>query len=134
MLAAVDQARVRKPVHVESALAEDEMDIKQQAMLSAKQQAASKMEVLQIPSEILSTSTEQTIQVSQVRSLLRQATFAQMKDGSLFPIHQPFLLIYIRSKELLRLRPRWILALPHPQSLISQFQKLLSLNLIIALR
>lgn len=70
VLAAVDQARVRKPVHVDSALAEDEMDIKQQAMLSAKQQAASKMEVLQIPSDILSTSTEQTVHVSQVRSLL----------------------------------------------------------------
>lgn len=66
MLAAVDQARVRKPVHVESALAEEEIDIKQ---LSAKQQAASKMEVLQIPSDILSTSTEQTVHVSQVRSL-----------------------------------------------------------------
>lgn len=70
MLAAVDQARVRKPVHVESALAEDEQEIKQQAMLSAKQQAASKMEVLQIPSDELSTSTERTVQVSQVRSLL----------------------------------------------------------------
>lgn len=70
VLAAVDQARVRKPVHVESALAEEEMDIKQQAVLSAKQQAASKMEVLQVPSEIPSTSTEQSVHVSQVRSLL----------------------------------------------------------------
>ncbi|MCI4378776.1 hypothetical protein PGIGA_G00219550 [Pangasianodon gigas] len=67
VLAAVDQARVRKPVHVESALAEEEMDIKQQAMLSAKQQAASKVELLQIPSDIPSTSTEQTIHVSQIQ-------------------------------------------------------------------
>lgn len=66
VLAAVDQARVRKPVHVESALAEDEMDIKQQAM----QQAATKMEVLQIPSDKLSTFTDQATHVSQVRSLL----------------------------------------------------------------
>lgn len=70
VLAAVDQARVRKPVHVENALAEEETDIKQQAMLSAKQQAASQMEVLQIPSDISSISTEQKVQVSQVRSLL----------------------------------------------------------------
>lgn len=66
----MDQARVRKPVHVESALVEDEMDIKHQAMLNAKQQAASSMEVLQIPSDIRSTSAEQTVHVSQVRSLL----------------------------------------------------------------
>lgn len=66
VLAAVDQARVRKPVHVEGALAEDEMEIKQQAM----QQAATKMEVLQIPSDKLSTFTDQAAHVSQVRSLL----------------------------------------------------------------
>lgn len=70
VLAAVDQARVRKPVHVESTLADEEKDIKHHAMLSAKQQAASKMEVLQIPDDIPSTSTEQTVHVSQVRSLL----------------------------------------------------------------
>lgn len=70
VLAAVDQARVRIPVHVENVLAEDELEMKQQAMLSAKQQAASKMEVLQIPSDKPSTSTERTVQVSQVRSLL----------------------------------------------------------------
>lgn len=70
VLAAVDQARVRKPVHVESALAEEETDIKQQAVLSSMQQAASKMEVLQIPSDIPSSSIEQKVHVSQVRSIL----------------------------------------------------------------
>ncbi|KAF7709182.1 hypothetical protein HF521_016032 [Silurus meridionalis] len=87
VLAAVDHARVRKPVHVESAMAEEEKDIKEQTMLlNAKQQVARKMEVLQIPSDVPSTSTEQSVHVSQIQ---RTTEFKAQVDTGLSPSPVP---------------------------------------------
>lgn len=69
VLAAVDQARVRKPVHVDSDFAEEEMDIKQQDVLSAKQQTQSQVDVLQVSSATPSAPSEQTVHVTQVRGV-----------------------------------------------------------------
>ncbi|KAL7882204.1 hypothetical protein AOLI_G00090530 [Acnodon oligacanthus] len=67
VLAAVDHARVRKPAHVEIAVAEEEIDMKQQqATLAAKQHVTSKTEVLQVPSVVASTTSDQTVHVTQV--------------------------------------------------------------------
>lgn len=71
VLAAVDHARVRKPVHAEMAAAEEEtveFDLKQQAMLAAEQQVRVKTEATLMPSAAQVSFTEKTVHVSQVRT------------------------------------------------------------------
>lgn len=68
VLAAVGHARIRKPTHAEGAQMEEEADISHQEMLATKQQVTSKKELLLIPTEMTTSTTEKSVHVTQVRS------------------------------------------------------------------
>lgn len=71
VVAAVDLARVRKPMHGERGHAEEETidsDLKQQSMLSTtEQQFSTRTEAGQMQTTIQTLAPEQSIHVSQVR-------------------------------------------------------------------
>lgn len=69
VLAAVDHARIRKPMHAEGAQMEEETDIRHQEMLATKQQVTSKKELLLSPPEMTTATTEKTVHVTQVRRI-----------------------------------------------------------------
>lgn len=66
VLAAVDQARVRKPTHAEM---EEDADVRHEEMLATKQKVTSKKEMLLIPPETPMPTTEKSVHVTQVRSI-----------------------------------------------------------------
>lgn len=157
VLAAVDHARVRKPVHAErgaAAAAEEEtveFDVTQQAMFAAEQQVRARAEASLMSSAATQlTPTEKTVHISQVRTSKKKKNnknpwkphwqsvglFSSTSSLNFYSVG------YRRSKG--AQKPMWILAwllplyripawlLPPYHSL--QFQKLLCLKLSIAMR
>lgn len=159
MVAAVDLARVRKPLHAEGGHAEEETiqsDLKQQMMMATtEQQVTVKTEAVHIPMippmAIQTTTDDQSIHVTQVcylfimkrcllPSFLRKLNIQCPACYSNFCIEFIVLTLshsvgYFRYEEVQKLlSPTWMLPLRHPQFHISQFQKLLFLNLTLAMR
>lgn len=111
VMAAVDLARVRQPVHVEASGHEEEpVDLRREACVpppSEQRQVG--------PLPVFSSSLPS-----------RAPTLS-----NLFAVHS---VGHSRSKELQNPPARWRLVLPPPQFHISQFLKLLFLNMTLAMR